>query len=132
MGENTRSLGTRPSSWIFLGKLSITKHVKILEFGLMYVSYFRGLLKFLYLFCVCVLFFQVKPVLARLKNTLVILGLSLILVINLGDSPIATSYRTYRDPRDRSSLPIPGAYNDETARTFEPEAFCGEPSSDLL
>ncbi|AED91726.1 unnamed protein product [Arabidopsis thaliana] len=76
--------------------------------------------------------FSVKPVLARLKNTLVILGLSLILVINLGDSPIATSYRTYRDPRDRSSLPIPGAYNDETARTFEPEAFCGEPSSDLL
>ncbi|CAD5331454.1 unnamed protein product [Arabidopsis thaliana] len=69
--------------------------------------------------------FSVKPVLARLKNTLVILGLSLILVINLGDSPIATSYRTYRDPRDRSSLPIPGAYNDETARTFEPEAFCG-------
>lgn len=82
--------------------------------------------------CVCVLFFQVKPVLARLKNTLVILGLSLILVINLGDSPIATSYRTYKDPRDRSSLPIPGAYNDETARTFEPDAFCGEPSSDLL
>ncbi|XP_019089863.1 PREDICTED: uncharacterized protein ycf36-like, partial [Camelina sativa] len=57
--------------------------------------------------------FSVKPILARLKNTLLILGLSLILVINLGDSPIASSYRTYKDPRDRSSLPIPGAYNDE-------------------
>lgn len=74
--------------------------------------------------------FSVKPVLTRLKNTLVILGLSLILVVNLGNSPIASSYKTYKDPRDRSSMPIPGAYNDETARTFEPEAFCGEPSSD--
>lgn len=76
--------------------------------------------------------FQVKPVLARLKNTLVILGLSLILVVNLSNSPIASSYRTYKDPMDRSSMPIAGAYNDETARTFEPEAFCGEPSSDDL
>nr|VDC78643.1 unnamed protein product [Brassica rapa] len=74
--------------------------------------------------------FSVKPVLTRLKNTLVILGLSLILVVNLGNSPIASSYKTYKDPRDRSSMPIPGAYNDETARTFEPEAFCGEPSLD--
>lgn len=80
--------------------------------------------------CFIFLLSQVKPVLTRLKNTLVILGLSLILVVNLGNSPIASSYKTYKDPRDRSSMPIPGAYNDETARTFEPEAFCGEPSSD--
>ncbi|KAL5838599.1 hypothetical protein ACOSQ3_015768 [Xanthoceras sorbifolium] len=72
--------------------------------------------------------FQVKPVLSRLKYTLVSLGASLfvcaLLLINLEGGQKA-SYSTTSEFGGRS---IPGVYNDDSARSFEPDAFCGEPS----
>jgi len=64
---------------------------------------------------------QVKPVLSRLKFTLVSLAASLfvcvLLLINIdGGQKVEASGRV-----------IPGVYNDESARSFEPDAFCGEP-----
>ncbi|CAI0421035.1 unnamed protein product [Linum tenue] len=71
----------------------------------------------------------VKPVLSRLKNTLVTLAVMLfvcvLLFINLERE--ANTYRL-EEGRDRS---VPGVYNDDSARSFEPDAFCGEPSSDV-
>ncbi|WOK91338.1 hypothetical protein Cni_G00029 [Canna indica] len=66
---------------------------------------------------------SVKPVLSRVKLTLVGLAASLVacalLFINI-ESP--------RDlPQDAGGRAIAGAYNDESARSFEPDAFCGEP-----
>ncbi|KAM4121467.1 hypothetical protein ACJW30_01G007000 [Castanea mollissima] len=65
--------------------------------------------------------FSVKPVLSRLKFTLVSLAASLfvcvLLLINIdGGQKVEASGRV-----------IPGVYNDESARSFEPDAFCGEP-----
>ncbi|KAI9191898.1 hypothetical protein LWI28_015173 [Acer negundo] len=66
--------------------------------------------------------FQVKPVLSRLKYSLVSLGASLffcaLLLINLEGSSQKEYY----------SSTIPGVYNDDSARWFEPDAFHGEPS----
>lgn len=67
--------------------------------------------------------FSVKPVLGRLKITLVGLAACLVtcalIFINIDES-----YLTSRETGVRA---IPGAYNDESARSFEPDAFCGEP-----
>ncbi|KAL1353455.1 hypothetical protein HN51_017402 [Arachis hypogaea] len=69
--------------------------------------------------------FSVKPVLNRLKITLVSLGTSLLvfalILFNInGDQ----SYQSSKEIRDRV---IPGVYSDESAKSFEPDAFCGEP-----
>lgn len=70
--------------------------------------------------------FSVKPVLGRLKTTLVGLAASLlvcaVLLINLEDNQ-KSSYVTSREPGGRA---VPGVYNDKSARSFEPDAFCGE------
>lgn len=62
--------------------------------------------------------------LSRLKFTLVILAASLfvcvLLLINI-DGGRKVSYITSENGV------IPGVYNDESARAFEPDAFCGEP-----
>lgn len=68
---------------------------------------------------------QVKPVLDRLKNSLVTLGTSLfvcvLLLINL------ESGQLFNITSDESGgRAVPGVYNDESARSFEPDAFCGE------
>ncbi|KAJ4708190.1 DUF1230 family protein [Melia azedarach] len=72
--------------------------------------------------------FSVKPVLSRLKYTLITLGASLfvcaLLLINLEGSQ-KVPYLTPTEPGGRA---IPGVYNDDSARSFEPDAFCGEPS----
>ncbi|CAA2965489.1 uncharacterized protein ycf36 [Olea europaea var. sylvestris] len=71
--------------------------------------------------------FSVKPVLTRLKNTLLVLGTSLIICVVLlvnSESSQKDAYIVSQEPGGRS---VPGVYNDESARSFEPDAFCGEP-----
>ncbi|XP_047324308.1 uncharacterized protein ycf36 [Impatiens glandulifera] len=72
--------------------------------------------------------FSVKPVLNRLKDTLIGLAVGLftcfLLLMNLeGSSKI-----TYISSPEAGGRSVPGVYNDESARSFEPDAFCGEPS----
>ncbi|ONK76598.1 uncharacterized protein A4U43_C03F29970 [Asparagus officinalis] len=67
--------------------------------------------------------FSVKPVLNRVKITLIGLAVALvtcaILFINI---------ENLRDSsEDSGGRAIAGAYKDESARLFEPDAFCGEP-----
>nr|KYP72254.1 Uncharacterized protein ycf36 [Cajanus cajan] len=68
--------------------------------------------------------FSVKPVLSRLKITLVSLATSLlvcaVILVNIDGDQNLTS----KEPGVRV---VPGVYNDESARLFEPDAFCGEP-----
>ncbi|XP_047158360.1 uncharacterized protein ycf36 [Vigna umbellata] len=67
--------------------------------------------------------FSVKPVLSRLKITLVSLATSLlvcvIILINIDGNQNLTS----KEPRVRV---VPGVYNDDSARLFEPDAFRDE------
>ncbi|GAV59722.1 DUF1230 domain-containing protein [Cephalotus follicularis] len=72
--------------------------------------------------------FQVKPVLSRLKYTLITLAASLFvcafLLINLEGS--------YVTSQGAGARAIPGVYDDDSARLFEPDAFCGEPGPSQL
>ncbi|KAL0372182.1 UNVERIFIED_CONTAM: putative serine/threonine-protein kinase SIS8 [Sesamum calycinum] len=68
--------------------------------------------------------FSVKPVLSRLKTTLVVLGTSLFLCIVLLVNSETTQKQA--NPREEEGRAVPGVYNDESARNFEPDAFCGE------
>ncbi|XP_027332075.1 uncharacterized protein ycf36 isoform X1 [Abrus precatorius] len=66
--------------------------------------------------------FSVKPLLSRLKITLVSLATSLLvcalILINMeGDQNL-----TLKEPGIRV---VPGVYNDDSARLYEPDAFCG-------
>jgi len=67
--------------------------------------------------------FKVKPVLGRLKITLVSLATSLLvcalILINIDGDQNLTS----KEPRVRV---VPGVYNDDSARLFEPDAFRDE------
>lgn len=68
--------------------------------------------------------FSVKPVLSRLKITLVSLATSLLvcalILINIdGDQNLIS-----KEPRVRV---VPGVYSDNSARLFEPDAFRDEP-----
>ncbi|MED6144353.1 hypothetical protein PIB30_014886 [Stylosanthes scabra] len=69
--------------------------------------------------------FSVKLVLNRLKITLVSLATSLlvfaVILLNINGNQ---SYPSSKEARDRV---IPGVYSDESAKSFEPDAFCGEP-----
>lgn len=65
----------------------------------------------------------VKPVLTRVKFTLIGLAISLAVCVII-----------FFDVENPKNIPgytgekvIPGVYNDEAARSFEPDAFCGEP-----
>ncbi|OIW15004.1 hypothetical protein TanjilG_28263 [Lupinus angustifolius] len=68
---------------------------------------------------------RVKPVLSRLKTTLVSLATSLLVcalvLINID------GVEDYLMPKDAGTRVVPGVYNDDSARSFEPDAFCGEP-----
>ncbi|XP_061374706.1 uncharacterized protein ycf36 [Gastrolobium bilobum] len=71
--------------------------------------------------------FSVKPVLSRLKITLVTLATSLlvcaVVLINIeGDQN-----DLYLTSKEGGVRVVPGVYNDDSARSFEPDAFCGEP-----
>ncbi|XWS17643.1 hypothetical protein CRYUN_Cryun33cG0085100 [Craigia yunnanensis] len=73
--------------------------------------------------------FSVKPVLSSLKYTLVTLAVSLLVcvlpLINVDQGGQGGSYMNSKEARVRA---IPGVYNDDSARSFEPDAFCGEPA----
>lgn len=74
------------------------------------------------------LLLQVKPVLSRLKYTLITLGASLfvcaLLLVNLEGGQKGS----YLAPSESGDRAIPGVYNDDSAKSFEPDAFCGEPN----
>ncbi|XP_073137658.1 uncharacterized protein ycf36 [Henckelia pumila] len=73
--------------------------------------------------------FSVKPVLGRLKNTLLVLGVSLyICIVFLLDFESGQKYANMASD-ESGGRAIPGVYNEESARSFEPDAFCGESSS---
>jgi hypothetical protein len=66
---------------------------------------------------------QVKPVLSRVKFTLVGLAVSLTLCILL----YANTEKPKEPFESTGARAIPGVYSDTAARSFEPDAFCGEP-----
>ncbi|XP_027182762.1 uncharacterized protein ycf36 [Coffea eugenioides] len=72
--------------------------------------------------------FSVKPVLSRLKNTLVTLAISLFICVVIFLNVEGSQDRSYRTSEEAGGRAVPGVYNDESARTFEPDAFCGEPA----
>lgn len=78
--------------------------------------------------------FTVKPVLNRLKNTLVTLALSLfmfiVLLINTEGSSQKEANITTSGGGETGGRAVAGVYNDESARSFEPEAFCGPSLAD--
>ena len=71
---------------------------------------------------------QVKPVLSRLKNTLVTLAVSLFICVVIFLNVEGSQDRSYKTSEEAGGRAVPGVYNDESARTFEPDAFCGEPA----
>ncbi|XP_057957869.1 uncharacterized protein ycf36 isoform X3 [Malania oleifera] len=70
--------------------------------------------------------FSVKPVLSRLKFTLVGLAASLLICILLLTN-IEGSQKDVYLSKEAGGRAIAGVYNDKSARAFEPDAFCGEP-----
>ncbi|KAJ0031862.1 uncharacterized protein ycf36 [Pistacia vera] len=70
--------------------------------------------------------FSVKPVLSRLKYTLVTLGASLFVCALLLMNLEGGQKGSYLAPTESGGRAIPGVYNDDSARSFEPDAFCGE------
>ncbi|KAJ9555975.1 hypothetical protein OSB04_010589 [Centaurea solstitialis] len=77
--------------------------------------------------------FTVKPVLNRLKNTLVTLALSLfmsiVLLVNAEGSQKEAGIPA-PGGSETGGRAVSGVYNDESARSFEPEAFCGPSLAD--
>ncbi|KAK9099263.1 hypothetical protein Syun_026308 [Stephania yunnanensis] len=70
--------------------------------------------------------FSVKPVLNRLKYTLVAMGASLFICILLLINIESTQNDSYIPSEEAGGRAVPGVYNDDSARSFEPDAFCGE------
>ncbi|KAG1346350.1 protein CONSERVED IN THE GREEN LINEAGE AND DIATOMS 27, chloroplastic [Cocos nucifera] len=67
--------------------------------------------------------FSVKPVLSRVKLTLLGLAVSLVACVLL-----FINIENPRNPsEDAGERAVAGVYNDASARSFEPDAFCGEP-----
>lgn len=71
--------------------------------------------------------FSVKPVLSRLKYSLVTLAASLFVCALLLFNIDETQKGSYLSSKETGGRAIPGVYNDDSARSFEPDAFCGEP-----
>uniref|UniRef100_A0A2P2K497 Uncharacterized protein n=1 Tax=Rhizophora mucronata TaxID=61149 RepID=A0A2P2K497_RHIMU len=70
---------------------------------------------------------QVKPVLSRLKYTLVTLAASLFVCVLLFINVDGGQKDPYLTSEEAGRRAIPGIYNEDSARSFEPDAFCGEP-----
>lgn len=66
--------------------------------------------------------------LSRLKNTLVTLAISLFVCVVIFLNAEGTQDSSYKTSEEAGGRAVPGVYNDESARTFEPDAFCGEPA----
>ncbi|KMS95139.1 hypothetical protein BVRB_011970 [Beta vulgaris subsp. vulgaris] len=71
--------------------------------------------------------FQVKPVLGRLKNSLVALAISLFICVALLINYEESQKELQKSSFEAADRVVAGVYNDDSARTFEPDAFCGEP-----
>ncbi|XP_038898551.1 uncharacterized protein ycf36 isoform X3 [Benincasa hispida] len=81
--------------------------------------------------------YTVKPVLSRLKYTLVSLAASLfvsiVVLVNIDGGQLLGPFFTGKYAADDGSgRVIPGVYSDESARSFEPDAFCGAGEADLV
>ncbi|XP_021739007.1 uncharacterized protein ycf36-like [Chenopodium quinoa] len=71
--------------------------------------------------------FQVKPVLIRLKNSLVALAISLFISVALLINYEGSQKELRKFSNEAGDRVVAGVYNDASARSFEPDAFCGEP-----
>ncbi|XP_077211825.1 YCF36, putative (DUF1230) isoform X2 [Tasmannia lanceolata] len=71
---------------------------------------------------------QVKPVLNRVKLTLVGLAISLVMCVMLFIN-IENANDSYKS-QDAGERIVAGVYNDTSARSFEPDAFCGSGEPD--
>ncbi|KAL9226883.1 hypothetical protein vseg_002644 [Gypsophila vaccaria] len=71
--------------------------------------------------------FQVKPVLSRLKNSLIALAISLCLCAGLFIDYEDSQKELRKSSYGSDERVVAGVYNDSSARSFEPDAFCGEP-----
>ncbi|KAJ4952633.1 hypothetical protein NE237_029465 [Protea cynaroides] len=71
--------------------------------------------------------YSVKPVLSRLKFTLVGLAASLVVCVALLQNIESNQKDSYIHSNESGGRAVPGIYNDDSARSFEPDAFCGEP-----
>jgi uncharacterized membrane protein YuzA (DUF378 family) len=77
----------------------------------------------LILYSILLLFYQVKPILNRVKYTLIGLAVSLVVCVLL-----FVNTETSKDfSENAKGRVVAGVYSDEAARSFEPDAFCGEP-----
>ncbi|XP_049376110.1 uncharacterized protein ycf36 isoform X2 [Solanum stenotomum] len=74
--------------------------------------------------------FSVKPVLSRLKNTLVVLATSLLVCVVVFVNIENGQKDSYIPSEEAGGRSVPGVYNDESARSFEPDAFCGGEPAD--
>lgn len=70
---------------------------------------------------------QVKPVLNRLKYTLVTLAASLFICVLLFINIDGVQKYFFPPSEENGGRVVRGVYNEESARSFEPDAFCGEP-----
>lgn len=72
--------------------------------------------------------FKVKPALRRLKTTLISLAIFLLvcarLLVNIDDGDQIGNNLT----SEEGERVVHGVYNDDSARSFEPDAFSDEPS----
>jgi hypothetical protein len=67
-------------------------------------------------------------VLNRLKNTLVALATLLFVCVLILINSETSQKDMYISSEEAGGRAVPGVYNDESARSFEPDAFCCEPS----
>ncbi|XP_015083469.1 uncharacterized protein ycf36 isoform X1 [Solanum pennellii] len=74
--------------------------------------------------------FSVKPVLSRLKNTLVVLATSLLVCVVVFVNIENGQKDSYIPSEEAGGRSVPGVYDDESARSFEPDAFCGGEPAD--
>ena len=64
--------------------------------------------------------------LGRLKNSLVALAISLFICAAVFINYEGSQKESLRSSNTTEDRIIAGVYNDESARSFEPDAFCGD------
>lgn len=67
-----------------------------------------------------------KPVLSRLKNSLIALAISLFISVALLLNYEGSQKELRKLSNEAGDRVVAGVYNDDSARSFEPDAFCGE------
>ncbi|KAL2897093.1 Protein CONSERVED IN THE GREEN LINEAGE AND DIATOMS 27 chloroplastic [Bienertia sinuspersici] len=71
--------------------------------------------------------FQVKPILSRLKNSLIALAISLFISVALLINYEGSQKELRKLSNEAGDRVVAGVYNDDSARLFEPDAFHDEP-----